>query len=408
MKKNIKIFWNYNKIKNEIILTYNLNIEESEDNNCKFLKNQIDNFNKSKEEKKIRLFGEKFVKNNKNYCYLFINNKKSELIEYYYLSKKDKINNKLIVKYIEKEKITNMSHMFSGCKNLLSISNNSIKWDISNITDMNNLFSFCESLEDLPNIISLWDTSNATNMENIFSNCLSLKTIPDISKWNTTKVTQIENIFFNCKLLKTIPDISNWDLSNIKILDDYNQKYNSKQNDLLINTHFGKFNFNLKSNCLCIIKGSECGLGILCRFSEYGKITEVLLTFYNILNEDYLLSSSDIIIKLNNQKIKLSIKERRIWCNSSLDYTCVEIIYKDNIKDFYSLDYYSIMNKIPDDYYRNQSIILVGLMENKRFGFSQGTILYSNNFEFKYSYNSFSKQFKGIIINQKTNNYRNS
>ena len=37
---------------------------------------------------KIRLFGEKFVENNKNKCYLFIDNKLVELQEFYEMHQK--------------------------------------------------------------------------------------------------------------------------------------------------------------------------------------------------------------------------------------------------------------------------------------------------------------------------------
>ena len=43
-------------------------------------------------------------------CLLLINNKKSELVEYYYLNSKDKIKDKLFVKYFEIEKIRNKKY----------------------------------------------------------------------------------------------------------------------------------------------------------------------------------------------------------------------------------------------------------------------------------------------------------
>ena len=118
-------------------------------------------------------------------------------------------------------------------------------------------------------------------MNNLFSNCLSLEQIPDISKWNTSKVSQMNNIFYNCRSWESLKDISNWDLSNIKYLTDYIIKLNEKdcQTELLKDMYFGEYNFNLRTSCICQIKGSEYGLGIFCKFSEYGKITKVLLTF---------------------------------------------------------------------------------------------------------------------------------
>ena len=80
---------------------------------------------------RVKLFGDKFIENNKNRCYLIINNKKSELIGEYKFNKKEKeIMIKLIVK---KEK-----SFFFG--------------DVYGITDMSYMFYECSSLELLPDI----------------------------------------------------------------------------------------------------------------------------------------------------------------------------------------------------------------------------------------------------------------
>ena len=150
----------YNTLRDELILTYNINNNE-----------------------KIRLFGEKFVENNKSECYLIINNKKKDLCEFYNINidNKDNIdtNKELVIKYIENKKLNDLSYMFCECKDLLSIS--IIKWDIYEVTDLSYLFSGCKSLKSLPDF-STWDTSNITNINNIFSGCNELKFLPDTSK----------------------------------------------------------------------------------------------------------------------------------------------------------------------------------------------------------------------------------
>ena len=69
----------------------------------------------------MRLFGEKFVYNNKNNCYLLIDGQKRELCEYLYLIPNQKINGILEIKLIETKIITNMSEMFSHCLSLKSL-----------------------------------------------------------------------------------------------------------------------------------------------------------------------------------------------------------------------------------------------------------------------------------------------
>ena len=128
--------------------------------------------------KVIKLFGNDFVKNNINNCYLLINSQKKQLCEELILNKEQKKNNILEIKLIETNKITNMSHMFSQCSSFSGIS----KWDTKNINNMNSMF--------LPDI-SKWDTKNVTNMSHIFSGCSLLNSLPDISKWDILKMLLI-------------------------------------------------------------------------------------------------------------------------------------------------------------------------------------------------------------------------
>ena len=238
-------------------------------------------------------------------------------------------------------------------------------------------------------------------MNNLFSNCLSLIEIPDISGWNTSKLVQMNNIFFNCKSLKSLPNISNWNLSNIKFIKDYINKQNFLENkkELLLDNYLGKYTFNLKSNCICIIKGSEYGLGIFCKI-PIEKV--VLLTSYKVLNKKFISSSKDIVIKVNNEIKIIDKKDCRIWCNSDLNYTCIEILEKYFIQDFYFLDENLINNEL-EHFYKNKFIILIGLFENKKIGFSSGLIINTENEKICYSDDSFQKISQGFIINQQNN-----
>ena len=67
---------------------------------------------------KIKLFDEDFVKNNKNNCYLVINNMKRELIDYLDINTNTQKN--LEIKLYEINTITNMSYMFYRCNSLNS------------------------------------------------------------------------------------------------------------------------------------------------------------------------------------------------------------------------------------------------------------------------------------------------
>ena len=160
----------------------------------------------NKEKKKIiKLFGKYFINNNINKCKIIIENKEQDIIEYLNVNKNDKI---LKIKLKEIKTITNMSHMFHGCKELVSLPNIS-NWNTNNVTNMRYMFSGCSSLTSLPDI-SNWNINNVTDMSNMFSGCSSLISLPDISNWNTNNVTLMSFMFSGCSSLTTLPDTSNW------------------------------------------------------------------------------------------------------------------------------------------------------------------------------------------------------
>ena len=96
-----------------------------------------------KKEGRIKIFGKEFVKNNKNKCKIIINNKETELIEKYNI--KDNNKNKLEIKLIGIDNITDMSYMFCECSSLLILPDIS-KWNTNNVNNMNNMFYGCISL----------------------------------------------------------------------------------------------------------------------------------------------------------------------------------------------------------------------------------------------------------------------
>ena len=147
---------------------------------------EVEDYNKT-----IRIFGENFVKNNKNNCKLIINGKEQEIAEY--LTIDDNI--KKII--IEKNLVIRLK-------------------EIKTITDMSCLFSFCFSLKSLPDI-SKWNTENVINMRSLFRGCQKLYKLPDISNWNTKNVTDMSYMFCSCGV-NYLPDISKWNIENVKNL----------------------------------------------------------------------------------------------------------------------------------------------------------------------------------------------
>ena len=179
------------KIRNELTLVYDIK------------KNNSD----------VKIFGKEFVINNKKNGYMLINNKKYEISEFFNLKEFNKDNNKLVIKLIEIKKFTDLNHMFSLCKSLISIYNCS-NLVTKQVTNLSFLFEGCKSLSFLDDL-SQWDTSNVIDMSNLFCDCELLESLPDISSWETNKVLSINNMFKGCKSLKYLPDISNFETHNI-------------------------------------------------------------------------------------------------------------------------------------------------------------------------------------------------
>ena len=162
---------------------------------------------------KIRIFGDEFVKNNKENLKIIYENKELELDAFFDLSNNKQKKNFLEIQLKIIKDITNLSYMFSGCKELISLPFIT-KINVDKVLDMSFLFSNCSSLSFLPDL-SNWNTSNVSNMASMFGGCILLSRLPDLSKWNTSNVKNMSKLFFGCSSLMTLPDLSKWDTSNV-------------------------------------------------------------------------------------------------------------------------------------------------------------------------------------------------
>ena len=162
-------------------------------------------------DKNLKIFGEEFVKANKDKCKMVFKAKEQELKSY--ISVKDMLKDKIKIKLTNVNEITDMSFIFYDCSNLISC-NDLSKWNTSKIKDMHKIFYGCSILKSLPDI-SFWFTSKVKDICGMFYNCISLSSIPDISDWDLSKVTNLSGLFCGCEKIKSLPDISRWDTSNV-------------------------------------------------------------------------------------------------------------------------------------------------------------------------------------------------
>ena len=138
------------KINNEIKINDEKNKLINEDIDQIIIKYKIDDIEYSKN---IRIFGDKFVENNKNKCKIIVNGNGNDLSTHLNINKKQLNNNILEIKLKGIRQITDMSYMFSGDYRevtLLSSLPDISKWNISNVTTMENMFKGCIKLKNIP------------------------------------------------------------------------------------------------------------------------------------------------------------------------------------------------------------------------------------------------------------------
>ena len=105
---------------------------------------------------------------------------------------------------IDTNNVTNMSNMFSSCRNLTTIP----QLDTSNVANMDYMFYNCSNLTTIPQL----DTSNVFRMTYMFGSCTNLTTIRQL---DTSNVTIMDYTFYNCSKLTTIPQLNGEKLTDV-------------------------------------------------------------------------------------------------------------------------------------------------------------------------------------------------
>jgi len=148
-----------------------------------------------------------------------------------------------------------------------------------------------------------------------------------------------------------------------------------------------KILFEKSEKSICeIITDKGYGTGFFCIIKYPNKYNEIycLITNNHVITKNMLTYQENIEIKLNNKEIKISLsKNRRIWTNEEIDFTCIEIIKEDDIIEIinpFEIDYncYNIKYNIKE--YDKRGIIIPGIKE-KEIEMPQGIIYYIKNEE---------------------------
>ena len=95
---------------------------------------------------------------------------------------------------------------------------------------------------------------------------------------------------------------------------------------------------NQMMNCICRINN---GIGFFCKITLYNKIMNVLMTNYNIINENYWKENNEIELILNYNIIKIDNNNRIIYYIKEYNITLIELKEEDKIKEYIELDDYN-------------------------------------------------------------------
>jgi len=184
----------------------NLLFESEDMNGIIEYKKEINLIYFAEREGTYNIFGEKFVKKNKNNIKIVIDGNQDKLT-----SKWDFKKGENIVTILIKNKLKNLSHMFHSCKYLKDISE--LKYlDVKDITDFSYMFSECSLLSDIQSLQN-WDVSNAINFANMFRRCSKLSDITSLFNWDVSHCINFEGIFLGCPLLSNLKPIQRWNVS---------------------------------------------------------------------------------------------------------------------------------------------------------------------------------------------------
>ena len=117
-----------------------------------------------------------------------------------------------VIKIIFIKKIQNLSYLFRGCQNIISIDLSS--FDTSECTNMKYMFGKCFILKEI-NLSNL-NTSNVIDMSYMFNKCKKLENIEFPNSFNIQKVEDMSFMFDQCFSLSSIKFPSSFSKNNLK------------------------------------------------------------------------------------------------------------------------------------------------------------------------------------------------
>ena len=190
--------------------------------------------------------------------------------------------------------------------------------------------------------------------------------------YDITKEDNILYIYYNIN--ENIDEIINIKENKECVIKGRNEPINKKEIEELFK----------KENAMCKIKSKKLINGNLEEIDGSGFFLEInlkdilfkkcLITNNHVLNENDIKLNKEIKLEYKNKIKKIKIKEnRKVFTNEELDYTCIEILDKDNIKEYFKIDENLLEYSI--ETYKNKDIMVLQYPKGNEISFSSGKIL---------------------------------
>ena len=190
--------------------------------------------------------------------------------------------------------------------------------------------------------------------------------------YKTLLLNNIIYIYYNIN--ENIDELINIKEKKENIIRGHNEPINKREIEELFK----------KENAMCKIKSKKIindkledinGSGFFLKINMKDILfKKCLFTNNHILNENDIKVNKKIIIEYKNEIKKIDITEnRKVYTNEELDYTCIEIFDKDNIKDYFKIDENIMEYSI--ELYKNKEIFILQYPKGNELSFSSGIIL---------------------------------
>ena len=161
-------------------------------------------------------------------------------------------------------------------------------------------------------------------------------------------------------------------------IDDGDDDVINEDNEIIDYEMYKKMINNETKKCICKIyikiqtkQGikAKTGSGFFCNIPS--KNLKVLITNNHVLDEEYIYKKENISIEVDKIKYEINLKNNRYkYTNEELDFTIIEILLEDNIKNYLEIDEFIELKD-----YEEEQIFCLQFPKGGKLSYSNGRIM---------------------------------